>query len=64
MLVEKDEKLEHSRAGVAWEKKGMTGRKSRGHAVYKKIEGLESSSSSTEGITGLRGQHPYLFVDC
>lgn len=33
MLIEKDEKLEHSSAGVTWKEKGVAGGECRGHAV-------------------------------
>lgn len=33
MLVEEDEKLEHSRAGVAWKEEGMARRKGGGDAI-------------------------------
>ena len=34
MLVEKDEKLEYSSAGVAREEEGVTGGECRGYAVW------------------------------
>lgn len=34
MLVEKDEKLEHSSAGVAWEEEGVTGGECCSYAVW------------------------------
>ena len=63
VLIEKDEKLEDSGAGVAWKEKGMAGRQGCGYAIWK--QGIRTCilRRLRDGRC-LREQRPYLFVGC